>query len=79
MKKRIIQIIVAGAFAIAPLYMFAQPNPGGGSGGDPVGGDPIGGGGGTAPIGGGIALLITLAAGYGFTKVIAKPENKDLV
>ncbi len=68
MKKRIIQIIVAGAFAIAPLYMFAQPNPGGGSGGDPVGGDPIGGGG-TAPIGGGIALLITMAAGYGLKKV----------
>jgi hypothetical protein len=67
MKKRIIQIIVAGAFAIAPLYMFAQPNPGGGN--TPVGGDPIGGGGGTAPIGGGIALLITMAAGYGLKKV----------
>lgn len=68
MKKRIIQIIVAGAFAVAPLFMFAQPNPGGGQGGDPVGGDPIGGGG-QAPIGGGIALLITMAVGYGIKRV----------
>lgn len=67
MKKRIIQIIVAGAFTVAPLSMFAQPNPGGGSGGDPVGGDPIGGG--TAPIGGGIALLVTMAIGYGIKRV----------
>jgi hypothetical protein len=31
-----------------------------------VGGPPIGGG--TAPIGGGIVLLITMAAGYGIKK-----------
>jgi hypothetical protein len=69
MKKRIIQLIVAGAFAVAPLFMFAQPNPGGNGNGTPVGGDPIGGGGGTAPIGGGIVLLISMAAGYGMKKV----------
>ncbi|MFH1121330.1 MAG: hypothetical protein V1775_16040 [Bacteroidota bacterium] len=74
MKKRIIQIIVAGAFAVAPLCMFAQPNPGGGSGGDPVGGDPIGGG--QAPIGGGVVLLITLASGYGIKKAYDLLQEK---
>lgn len=69
MKKRIIQLIVAGAFAISPLFMFGQPNPNQGANGAPVGGDPIGGGGGTAPIGGGIALLITMAIGYGVKSV----------
>lgn len=79
MKKRIIQIIVAGAFAVAPLCMFAQPNPGGGSGGDPVGGDPIGGGGGQAPIGGGIALLVTMAVGYGIKRVFDARDRKSVV
>jgi len=68
MKKRIIQIIVTGAFVVAPLFMFAQPNPGNNSNQSPVGGNPIGGGG-TAPIGGGIALLITMAVGYGVKRV----------
>jgi hypothetical protein len=67
MKKRIIQLIVTGAFVAAPLFMFAQPNPGGNGNGTPVGGDPIGGG--TAPIGGGIVLLLSMAAGYGLKKV----------
>jgi hypothetical protein len=40
MKKRIVQIIVAGAFTVAPLFMFGQPGPGGNSNGTPVGGDP---------------------------------------
>jgi len=69
MKKRIIQLIVTGAFVVAPLFMFAQPGPGGNGNGTPVGGDPIGGGGGTAPIGGGIVLLFSMAAGYGMKKV----------
>jgi hypothetical protein len=67
MKKRIIQLIVTGAFVVAPIFMFAQPNPGGNGNGTPVGGDPIGGG--TAPIGGGIVLLLSMAAGYGLKKV----------
>lgn len=69
MKRKIVQLIITGAFVVAPLFMFAQPNPGGGSNGTPVGGDPIGGGGGQAPIGGGIALLISMAIGYGTKKV----------
>jgi hypothetical protein len=68
MKKRIVQIILAGAFTVAPLFMFGQPAPGGNGNGTPVGGDPIGGGG-TAPIGGGIVLLLSMAAGYGMKKV----------
>ncbi|MFH1120890.1 MAG: hypothetical protein V1775_13785, partial [Bacteroidota bacterium] len=67
--------IVAGAFAVAPLCMFAQPNPGGGSGGDPVGGDPIGGG--QAPIGGGVVLLVTLASAYGLKKVYQLQQEKE--
>jgi hypothetical protein len=67
MKKRIFQLIVAGAFIAAPMFLSAQPNPGGNGNGNPVGGDPIGGG--TAPIGGGIVLLLSMAAGYGMKKV----------
>jgi hypothetical protein len=73
MKKRIIQIIVAGAFAVAPLFMFAQPNPGQNSNGGGVSEPPIGG---TAPIGGGVILLITLASGYGLKKVYELQQEK---
>ncbi|MHC1775014.1 MAG: hypothetical protein AB9834_06315 [Lentimicrobium sp.] len=64
MKK----LIIVASLIIAPLaFSFAQPQPGNNSGGTPVGGEPIGGG--TAPIGGGITILLTLAAGYGAKKV----------
>lgn len=79
MKKRIIQVIVARP-TVAPLFMFGQPAPGiQGNGQTPVGGDPIGGGGGTAPIGGGIVLLLSMAAGYGMKKVFdARIEFEEL-
>ncbi|MBL7903902.1 MAG: hypothetical protein JNL22_02665 [Bacteroidales bacterium] len=64
MKK----LIIIVSLIVAPLaFTFAQPNPGNNSGGTPVGGDPIGGG--TAPIGGGVVLLLSMAAGYGLKKV----------
>lgn len=64
MKK----LIIVVSLIVAPLaFSFAQPQPGNNSGGTPVGGDPIGGG--TAPIGGGITILLTMAAGYGAKKV----------
>jgi hypothetical protein len=74
MKKRIIQIIVAGVFAVAPLFMFAQPNPGQNSDGGGVSEPPIGG---TAPIGGGVVLLITLASAYGLKKVYELQQEKE--
>ncbi|HCT70858.1 hypothetical protein SDC9_14906 [bioreactor metagenome] len=67
--KKIMKYLAA--FTVLMVLSFsasvlAQPSPGSNSGGDPVGGPPIGGG--TAPIGGGIVLLITMAAGYGIKK-----------
>lgn len=71
--KKVVKYLAA--FTVLMLLSFstsllAQPGPGTNPGGDPVGGPPIGGGGGgSAPIGSGIVLLITMAAGYGAKKV----------
>jgi hypothetical protein len=63
MKK----LIIVASLIIAPVaFSFAQPQPGNNQGGAPVSGDPIGG---AAPIGSGIAMLLTMAAGYGAKKV----------
>jgi hypothetical protein len=63
MKK----LIIVASLIIAPVaFSFAQPQPGNNAGGGPVGGGPIGG---AAPIGSGIAMLLTMAAGYGAKKV----------
>ncbi|HAQ64544.1 MAG TPA: hypothetical protein DCR43_01600 [Bacteroidales bacterium] len=67
MKKNILKLIVIGALVAAPALIFAQPNPGENSGGTPVGGAPIGGG--SAPLGGGIAILLAMGAGYGAKRV----------
>lgn len=67
MKKNILKLIVIGALIAAPALIFAQPNPGQNSGGTPTGGAPIGGG--SAPLGGGIAILLALGAGYGARRV----------
>ncbi|MDO9512913.1 MAG: hypothetical protein Q7J34_14255 [Bacteroidales bacterium] len=68
MKK----LLLITAILIFPLAMaFAQPNPGQNAGGTPAGGTgggaPIGGG--AAPVGSGIALLLALGAGYGAKKI----------
>lgn len=67
MKKKIAKMIIIGVLAFAPILMFSQPNPGQNSGGGSVGGNPIGGG--SAPLGSGIALLLGLAAAYGGKRV----------
>jgi hypothetical protein len=66
MKKRFKIMIISIAIAMFGLTTagMAQPSPGGG--GEP-GGPPIGGG--TAPIGSGIALILLMAAGYGVKRV----------
>lgn len=63
MKKIILTLALFGIFTLAGM---AQPNPGQNAGGGSVGGAPIGG---LAPIGSGIALLLSMAAMYGGKKV----------
>lgn len=69
--KKVVKYLAA--FTVLMLLSFSTSllaQPGTNPGGDPVGGPPIGGGGGgSAPIGSGIVLLITMAAGYGAKKV----------
>jgi len=67
MEKTFAKLLVVGALAMAPALMIAQPNPGQNSGGGSVGGNPIGGGG--APIGSGIALMLAFGAGYGAKRI----------
>jgi hypothetical protein len=67
MKKRFSVIILSLAFVMIGLTgSMAQPSPGGNAGGLEPGGPPIGGG--TAPIGSGITLLLLMAAGYGLKR-----------
>lgn len=50
------------------VYADQPPDPGGGPGGEPVGGG--------APIGGGLIITMILAAAYGTRKIISYPNNK---
>ncbi|HBZ65336.1 MAG TPA: hypothetical protein DEO70_00745 [Bacteroidales bacterium] len=68
MKKNILKLIVTGIIVVAPALMIAQPPPSLNSSGTAVDGNPIKGGG-SAPIGSGIALLLTLGAGYGAKRI----------
>ncbi|MDD2963959.1 MAG: hypothetical protein PHQ65_10155 [Bacteroidales bacterium] len=67
MKLNIIKNIVLFSSLVIPMLTFAQPNPGSNAGGGSVGGNPIGGG--AAPVGSGIALLLALGAGYGAKRI----------
>lgn len=67
MKKRIFRLMLTGMFVMATAGVFSQdppPPPGGGHG---QSGNQTPGG--SAPIGGGVTLLVALAAGYGAKKV----------
>lgn len=74
MKRYFIKLFVIGSLIAAPALTFAQPNPGQNSGGGSVGGNPIGGG--SAPLDGGISLLLVLGAGYGTKSVFYPKKNK---
>lgn len=66
MIKKLSKFFVAIVFlSFVTLSAFADqpPDPGGGPGGEPVGGG--------APVGGGLILTMVLAAAYGTKKVIA--------
>lgn len=65
MKKVIIHLIAIMVFLCSPLFInsiFADqpPDPGGGPGGEPVGGG--------APIGGGLIIMAALGVAYGTKK-----------
>lgn len=68
MKKAILNLIISGLFIVVPVIVASAsapppPPPGGPGGSD----NPIGGG--PAPIGSGIIMLISLGAAYGTKKV----------
>jgi len=69
MKKAILNLIISGLFVIVPVIIASvsapPPPPPGGPGSS--GATPIGGGG--APIGSGIVMLISMGAAYGAKKV----------
>ena len=65
MKKVILNLVLVGLFIIAPVIMVSAsspppPPPG------PGGSEPIGG---AAPVGSGIALLISMGVAYGAKKI----------
>jgi hypothetical protein len=69
MKKAILNLIITGLFLIVPAIIASAsapppPPPPPGGGGTP---SPIGGG--TAPIGSGLVMLISMGAAYGAKKV----------
>jgi hypothetical protein len=72
MKKILIKLSFILAFTIASTTLMAQPP-------DPPGDPSSGGGpvGGSAPIGSGIAILLTLGAAYGGRKVYKAFMDKD--
>lgn len=68
MRKIIILIASSLIIALSPVFIsdvFADqpepPDPGGGPGGDPVGGG--------SPVGGGLIILATLGVAYGVKKI----------
>ena len=65
--KKVIQILAIVLVVLVPMILAAQPQPwdptyGGGAGANPVGG-------GGAPIGGGLLIMLSLAIGYGTKKI----------
>jgi len=75
MKKtfRILTILTALIVITSLKVAQAQPHPGHLSGGGSTGGAPIAG----APVGSGVAILITLAAAYCGRKVYDARKNKS--
>jgi hypothetical protein len=68
MKKAILNLIISGLFVVVPVIIASAsapppPPPGGPGGGSAT---PIGG---TAPIGSGLVMLISMGAAFGAKKV----------
>jgi len=68
MKKAILNLIITGLFLIVPVIIASAssppppPPPGPGTSDQPIGGGP-------APIGSGIVMLISMGAAYGAKKI----------
>lgn len=77
--KKIIRTLAITSLLVVSVSLsnaWSQPAPGSQSDGSNTGGAPIGGG--TAPIGGGLVLLLALASGYGVKKYFVNTiENPD--
>jgi hypothetical protein len=65
MRKAIFNLIITGLLVVAPVIIASASTPPPPP--DPGGGTPIGGG--PAPIGSGIVMLISMGAAYGAKKV----------
>ena len=64
--KKIMHTVLLFSCLFLGNEVISQPLPGQNGDGSSTGGDPVGGG---ANIGSGVAVLLTLAAGYGLKKV----------
>jgi hypothetical protein len=73
---RVFTITALLALSLSSVTSYSQPAPDNQSNGSNVGGAPIGGG--TAPVGGGMFLLLALAAGYG-VKRTCKTRNENII
>ena len=73
LKKQMFTLILLGFMALSQISQAQAPPPPPGAKGGETNGVP---GGGSAPIGSGIILLIALAAGYGGKKVF-QARNED--
>jgi len=78
MKKtiRVLTITALLALSLSSVTSYAQPAPNNQSNGSNVGGAPIGGG--TAPVGSGLLLMLALAAGYGVKRTY-KTRNENII
>jgi hypothetical protein len=77
MKKRTIVLAIAKLGLVTALQ--AQPRPEGNSNGSQVTGPPIGGSnGGSAPIGGGLFILLAMGAGYAGRKLYITHKEETL-
>ena len=77
MKKQLIRIALFAIFFVAVQNIPAQSPPPPPSGGHNLEGDAPAGGGGTAPIGSGAVLLISLAVVYGGKKAFNALVQKE--
>lgn len=73
--KKLLAVSLLCLFIVAGSYNFAlcQPQPNENGDGEPVGGQPIDG---SAPIGSGLLILLSLGAGYGVKKALKKRDVK---
>ena len=75
MKKQLIKLIGISLLVSLPtIFSVAQPNPGQNSGGGPLSGGPIGG---SAPVGGGLVIMLVLSAAYAGKKAYNFKREKD--